>query len=76
MAGTAPIYAQEDPELRKRNIRLGLIVGGFVVLVMALAFGRFVIWGLPQDRDTYEKQQQRQSIEQGAAESAEDAVHE
>jgi len=64
------------PDLRARNVKLGLLVGAFALGVMALAFGRFVFWGLPEDRATYEQQQQRKSAESAPDAAAKDAVDE
>lgn len=69
LTGTA-----RDPRLRGRNIKLGLIVGGIALAVMGLALLRFVVWGLPEDRDAYQKLEQRRSAE--AAAEHEDAVDE
>lgn len=72
---SASVQAVDDPALRARNRRLGLMVGGVAVGVMAAALIRFVVWGLPADREAYENIEQRRSAE-GAAAANEDSVNE
>jgi hypothetical protein len=62
-----------DPELRRRNIKLGVIVAVIAFAVMVTFLVRFLVWGLPKDRTAYEKLEQRRSAE--AAAEHEDAVH-
>ncbi|MDA3959234.1 MAG: hypothetical protein PF961_00465 [Planctomycetota bacterium] len=66
-----------DPAVRARNLKLGFIVGGGAVLVLILAFIRFVVFGLPEDRATRERLEQQRSAATGAAEPTDkDRVHE
>ena len=57
----------DDRRLRQRNIKLGLAVSGIAVAVMATALVRFVVYGLPKDREVYEQLEQQRSAESGAA---------
>jgi len=50
-----------DPELRRRNIKTALVVGGVALAILILALVRFTVWGLPEDRETFEQQEQERS---------------
>lgn len=63
MSGDDPVGGVDprDPAVRARNRRAGLLVAGGVLLVLALAFIRFVVLGLPEDRETRERLDQQRS---------------
>lgn len=50
-----------EAALRRKNIKTGLLVGAFALAVMITALIRFTVWGLPEDRETYEQQEQARS---------------
>ena len=56
-----------DPAVRRRNIKLGLVVGGVAFGIMAFAVIKFTLGGLPKDRQAYERLQQQASAQQGGA---------
>jgi hypothetical protein len=52
-----------DPEIRRRNLQLGLMLGGFALAIMAYFVVTFTRDGLPKDpkmwKQMQDKQQQR-----------------
>lgn len=52
-----------DPALRRRNILLGLAVGGFALAILIIALIQFTTGGLPKGESAWTRSQQRQSAE-------------
>lgn len=63
-----------DPEIRRRNRRLGLTVGAVVLGILVTALIIFTNGGLPADAKAHARLEQRASATTGDAPASDDAT--